>query len=164
MEVLKLKPASAPKIQKARCGKPFTPGNHHGQKRNDLPAQPKVCEKLDNLEKCEDNKSVTKQSEQKEHEQKKSHQGDASVELDDTPYKEWLAAQGLIKLKNEGANIHKIDDLVKGTKKDESAKGDDVIDSKEDDGAKGDKVINDSANKDVLPKEDKTKVMILDKM
>ena len=117
MEVLKLKPASAPKIQKARCGKPFTPGNCPGQKRNDLPAQPKVGEKLDNLEKCEDNKSVTKESEQKEHEQKKSYQGDASVELDDTPYEEWSVAQGLVKLKNEGANICTIDDLVKGNKR-----------------------------------------------
>ena len=42
MEVLKLKPTSAPKIQKARYGKPFTPRNHPGQKRNDLPAHQRL--------------------------------------------------------------------------------------------------------------------------
>ena len=34
-------------------------------------------------------------------------EGDASIETDDTPYETWLAAEGLMKLKESKENIHK---------------------------------------------------------
>ena len=67
MEVLKLKPVHPlQRILKARHGMSFNPGSRPGQKRSDLPAQPKVSKNLQKSDskKTEENTCVNKQNKQ----------------------------------------------------------------------------------------------------
>ena len=77
--------------------------------------------------------------------------GDESIELEETSYKQWLAAEGLVKLQDEGQDIRKINDV---NKQNEDA-------SKQDDLKQDDSVINDGDKK-----QDKKTIMIskMDKM
>ena len=39
--------------------------------------------------------------------------GDESIELEETSYEQWLAAEGLVKLQDQGQDIRKINDVNK---------------------------------------------------
>ena len=119
---------------------PFNPGSCLGQKRCDLPVQPKVSKnsQKSDSEKTEENTSVKKQNKQKEND---DGSGDASVEVDYMPYEEWLAAQGLVKLQNKGENID-----VKNMEKD-SHSGFQLVKDDSKDGDNHSEVETDSVNK-----------------
>ena len=76
------------------------------------------------------------------------------------PYEEWLVVQGLVKLQNEGENIHKIND-VKNTEKDSHSGSLSVKDDSKD-GDNHSEVKSDSVNKneDEDDEKDKTQVMV----
>ena len=76
------------------------------------------------------------------------------------PYKEWLAAQGLVKLQNEGESIRKIDEVT-NTEKEFHSQSQLVKDDSKD-GDNHSEVESDYVNKheDEDDKKDKTKVMI----
>ena len=76
------------------------------------------------------------------------------------PYEEWLAAQGLVKLQNEGENIHKIDDMKNMGK--DSHSGSQLVKDDSKDGDNHSEVESDSVNKneDEDDEKDKTQVMI----
>ena len=82
--------------------------------------------------------------------------GDESIELEETSYKQWLAAEGLVKLQDQGQDIRKINDVNK--RNEDASKQDD---SKQDDSKKDDSVINDGDRK-----QDEKTIMIskMDKM
>ena len=50
--------------------------------------------------------------------------GDESIELEEMSYEQWLAAQGLVKLQDQGQDIRKMDDV---NKTDEKGCGGNVI-------------------------------------
>ena len=132
IKLLKLKPViPVERIQKARCCLPFNPGSHPSTKRSDLGGKPKVGDNPQNSDlkvvckKIVENKSK-KTDVQKENKESNNEDGsgDASIELDDMPYKEWLAMQGIVKSQSE--NIRKIEkksdnesELVKDYSKDD---------------------------------------------
>ena len=131
MKELMLKPViPVERIQKERHGLPFNPGSHPGTKRSDLGGKPKVGDNpqiSDSkvVHKNEDKKSK-KMDVQKENKESNSEDGsgDASIELDETPYDKWLAMQGIVKSQSE--NICKIEkksdnesELVKDDSKDD---------------------------------------------
>ena len=99
IELLKLKPViPVERIQKARHGLPFNPGSCPSTKKSDLGGKPKVGDNPQNSDskvvrkKVEENKSK-KMDVQKENKESNNEDGsgDASIELDEMPYKEWLA-------------------------------------------------------------------------
>ena len=158
MEVLKLKPLHhVQRIQKARCGLPFNPGSCPGQKRGNLQMQCKVSEKPEKLDskKSKDNKSVDKESKPK---QKDDGSGDASVELDEMPYEEWLAKHGL---QSESENIHKIDEVDNKEKfSDLESK---LVKYDNDGEVECDNAIDESVSKDETEETDQ-KTMLISKM
>ena len=132
IELLKLKPViPVDRIQKARCGLPFNPGSCSGTKTSDLGGKLKIGDNPQNSDskvvhkKVEENKSK-KMDVQKENKESNNEDGlgDASIELDEMPYEEWLAMQGIVKSQSE--NIRKIEnksdnesELVKDDSKDD---------------------------------------------
>ena len=132
IELLKLKPViPVERIQKARRGLPCNPGSHPSTKRSDLGGKPKVGDNPQNSDskvvrkKVEENKSKNTDV-QKENKESNNEDGsgDASIELDEMPYEEWLAMQGIVKSQSE--NICKIEkksdnesELVKDDSKDD---------------------------------------------
>ena len=132
MEVLTLKPViPVERIQKARCGLPFNAGSCPGTKRSDLGGKlkvgdnPQISDSKVVRKKVEHNKSK-KTDVQKENKESNNEDGsgDASIELDEMPYEEWLAMQGIVISQSE--NIHKIEkksdnesELVKDDSKDD---------------------------------------------
>ena len=109
----------------------LNPGSRPGTKRNDLGGKPKVGDNPQISDskvvrkKVEDNKSK-KTDVQKENKESNNEDGsgDASIVLDEMPYKEWLAMQGIVKSQSE--NIRKIEkksdnesELVKDYSKDD---------------------------------------------
>ena len=82
--------------------------------------------------------------------------GDESIELEETSYEQWLAAEGLVKLQDQGQDIRKINDV---NKQNEDASK--QHDSKQDDSKQDDSVINDGDKK-----QDEKTIMIstMDKM
>ena len=133
MNCLILKPViPVERIQKAGHGLPFNPGSRPSKKRSDLGGKPKVGDNPQNSDskvvrkKVEENKSK-KMDVQKENKESNNEDGsgDASIELDEMPYEEWLAMQGIVKSQSE--NIHKIEkkfdnesELVKDDSKDDN--------------------------------------------
>ena len=123
MGVMKLKPVlPVARIQKARRGLPFHLSCQLGQKRSDVCVD-KKSERSD-LQTDGVNISVQKP-------------GDESIELEETSYEQWLAADSLVKLQHQGQDIHKINDV---NKRNEDA-------SKQDDSKQDDSVINDGNKK-----------------
>ena len=87
MEQLVVYPARG-KLPTARCGKPFQCASAPGAKHN-------VPVKIDD----DDDDNVNTNDGKKENDEEKPD-GDASIEMDDTPYDTFLAAHGLLSLQS----------------------------------------------------------------
>ena len=167
MEVIKLKPVvPVARIQKARRGLPFHPSCRPGQKRSDV---------------CVDKKSESSDLQTDDVNISVQKPGDESIELEETSYEQWLAAEGLVQLQDQGQDIRKINDVniqnedaskQDASKQDDSKQDDSKQDnskeddskqdnSKEDDSKQGDSVINEGDKK-----QDEKAIMIskMDKM
>ena len=96
MKPLKFYPAKK-KLPTARCGKPFRGGAGGGG----------VMHSVSEHEQDSVSVIIRDDESNKRRDDIITKEGDASIETDDTPYETWLAAEGLMKLKESKENICK---------------------------------------------------------